>query len=46
VFPNKMSKLETLGPDDPTLEQLVTPIEEFPSLETLYATVKGDVPEV
>jgi RNA polymerase sigma-70 factor (ECF subfamily) len=37
VFPNNMSKLETLGPDDPTLEQLVTPIEEFPSLETLYA---------
>ena len=32
-----MSKLETLGPDDPTLEQLVTPVEEFPSLETLYA---------
>jgi RNA polymerase sigma-70 factor, ECF subfamily len=37
VFPNNMSKLETLGTDDPTLEQLVTPIEEFPSLETLYS---------
>jgi len=32
-----MAKLETLGTDEPTLEQLIATVEEAPSLESLYA---------
>jgi RNA polymerase sigma-70 factor (ECF subfamily) len=32
-----MTKLEILGPDDPTLEHLIATVEEAPTLESLYA---------
>jgi RNA polymerase sigma-70 factor (ECF subfamily) len=32
-----MAKLETLGTDEPTLEQLIATVEDAPSLEYLYA---------
>jgi RNA polymerase sigma-70 factor (ECF subfamily) len=32
-----MSRLETLGTDDPTLEQLIATVDEVPTLESLYA---------
>jgi RNA polymerase sigma-70 factor, ECF subfamily len=32
-----MAKLETLGTDEPTLEQLIATVEDSPSLESLYA---------
>ena len=32
-----MSRLETLGTDDPTLEHLIATVDEVPTLESLYA---------
>jgi len=32
-----MSRLETLGTDDPTLEQLMATVDDVPTLESLYA---------